>query len=239
MKFPTKLKSTMLITTFIGSLSFVLLTIIAMIFYPGGTFDNHSATRYIFLENYFSDLGRAQTFLGESNIISRVLFTVALTLVALSLILYFLVLPTFFTENKIAKWLVIIGSVNGIFAAIAYCLIGFLPYDIFGSPHTYAVYVAFSASILTTIVYTIAIFLEKGYPNGYAWVYVAFTIILAGYLFILFTGPAAGTDLGHSIQVVGQKVIVYTEVVSFGVQALGATFLLKKETSQSAISNEL
>ena len=218
---------------------FVLLTVIAMILYPGGTFDNHSATRYIFLENYFSDLGRAQTFLGESNIVSRVLFAVALTIVAISLILYFIVLPTFFTESKTAKWFVIIGTVNGIFSAIAYCLIGFLPYDIFGSPHTYAVYIAFSASILTTIVYTIAIFLEKGYPNGYAWVYVGFTVILAGYLFILFTGPAAGTDLGHSIQVVGQKVIVYTEVISFGIQALGATFLLKKETTQTIILNKV
>lgn len=228
MTFSPIIKKTFLSSTAIGSLLFIILTVIAMIIYPGGTFDNHNATRYIFLENFFSDLGRAETFLGESNIVSRVLFTVALSLVAISLVLYFITIPTFFTENKAAKWLIIIGSINGVFAAFAYALIGYLPYDIYGSAHTYAVYVAFSASILTTILFAISIFLEKKYPNLYAWVYVVFTLILAGYLFILYVGPQSGTDLGNAIQVAGQKIIVYTEIISFGIQAIGAVFLIKK-----------
>lgn len=236
MNFPTKVKEVFLLTAFSGCLLFLILTVIAMVVYPGGTSANPTATSYNFLENYFSDLGRAQTFLGESNIVSRVLFTIALTIVAISLALYFISLPTFFKENKVAKWLIIIGTINGVLAAIAYALIGFLPYDIFGSFHTYAVYTAFSASIFTTTIYIVGIFLEKSYPNIYAWIYVIFTLILAGYLFILFAGPSSGTDLGKLIQVVGQKVIVYTEVIFFGIQGIGAWFLIRK--SKAPVIND-
>ncbi len=132
--------------------------------------------------------------------------------------------------------MIIIGTINGLLTAIAYALIGFLPYDLFGDAHTYAVYTAFSASILTTTLYSVGIFLEKNYPNVYAWIYVVFTLILAGYLFILFVGPSSGTDIGKLIQVVGQKVIVYTEVIFFGIQGIGAWFLLKK--SKTPIIND-
>jgi len=199
-----------------------------MIVYPGGTFNDPTATSYNFLENYFSDLGRAQTFLGDSNIVSRILFASALAIVAISLMLYFITLPSFFKESKVAKWFIIIGSINGFLSAIAYALIGFLPYDIYGKLHTNMVYVAFSASLLTLIVYIVGIFLEKNYPNAYAWAYVFFTLVLVGYLYILFAGPSSGTDIGKLIQVVGQKVIVYTEIISFALQGLGAWFLLRK-----------
>ncbi|MHA1155996.1 MAG: hypothetical protein ACTSQK_07795 [Candidatus Heimdallarchaeota archaeon] len=228
MYFPTKTKKAFLLTTFIGSLLFLLLTIIAMIVYSGGTFNNPTSTSYNFLENYFSDLGRAETFLGDSNIVSRILFACALTIVAVSLVFYFITLPSFFKENKVAKWFIIIGSINGVLSAIAYALIGYLPYDIYGKLHTNMVYVAFSASLLTLIVYIVGIFLEKSYPNAYAWAYVIFTLVLVVYLYILFAGPSSGTDLGKLIQVVGQKVIVYTEIISFAIQGLGAWFLLRK-----------
>ncbi|MDQ2713331.1 MAG: hypothetical protein M3Z08_00285, partial [Chloroflexota bacterium] len=39
-------------------LLFLLLTVIAMLLYPGGTMANHHSQGYTFFLNFFSDLGR-------------------------------------------------------------------------------------------------------------------------------------------------------------------------------------
>lgn len=224
------IKST-LIFTIVGCIQFLILTSLAMIFYPGGTRDNYYEAKYNFLENFFSDLGRVETFLGESNIVSRSLFTAALTIVGLALIAYFIIFPFFITENKAAKWLSIIGSINGFVSGINYIGIGFAPYDIspeIGALHTNFVYIAFTSSILTILLYTIAIFLEKDYPNIYSWIYIIFGLILVGYLIILYAGPSTSTYAGLLVNVVGQKVIVYSEIIFFGIQAVGSILLLRK-----------
>ncbi|HUU77569.1 MAG TPA: DUF998 domain-containing protein [candidate division Zixibacteria bacterium] len=226
-----KLIKSTLIFTVIGCIQFLILTSLAMIFYPGGTRDNYYETKYNFLENFFSDLGRVETFLGESNIISHSLFTTALTIVGLALIAYFIIFPFFIKENKAAKWLSIIGSINGIVSGINYIGIGFAPYDIrpeIGALHTNFVYIAFTSSILTILLYTIAIFLEREYPNVYSWIFIIFGIILVGYLIILYAGPSTSNYTGLLINVVGQKIIIYSEIIFFGIQSVGSILLLKK-----------
>lgn len=232
-----KLITTMSIITIVGSVLFLLLSIIAMIIYPGGTKFNHYETRYIFLRNYFSDLGRTTTFLGESNLPTMILFAISLTIVGIALISYFSVIPFIFRENKKAFVLSLISSINGIICAVFYICIGYLPYDRYLSIHTNFVYAAFTGSLLTIILGMIAIFLYKDYSNLYAWFYFVFVLILIGYLIILYAGPSSSTDFGLSVQVVGQKVIVYTEVVSFAVQGIGTINYIRK--SKNALSTNI
>ncbi len=223
-----KLIRTMCIITIVGSGLFLLLTIIAMIVYPGGTKFNHYETRYIFLRNYFSDLGRSTTFLGESNLPTIILFATSLTIVGIALISYFAIIPLIFKENKKAFVLSLISSINGFICAVFYISIGFLPYDLYRSIHTNFVYIAFTGSLLTIFLGMLAIFLKKDYSNLYAWFYLVFLLILIGYLIILYAGPSSDTDFGLYIQVVGQKVIVYTEVISFAIQSFGTIKYLRK-----------
>ena len=206
----------------------MILTIIAMIIYPGGTKFNHYESRYVFLRNYFSDLGRSTTFLGESNLPTMILFTISLTFVGIALISYFSVIPLVFRENKKAFIFSLISSINGIICAVFYICIGYLPLDLYPSLHTNFVYIAFTGSLLTILLGMIAIFLQKDYPNFYAWFYLVFLLILIGYLIILYAGPSSSTDFGLSVQVVGQKVIVYTEVISFAIQSIGTINYVRK-----------
>jgi hypothetical protein len=46
----------------IAGMAFVLLTVAAMVLYPGGTMHNHAEPRYLFFRNPFSDLGRTHVF---------------------------------------------------------------------------------------------------------------------------------------------------------------------------------
>ncbi|MHA1356146.1 MAG: hypothetical protein ACTSXA_06295 [Candidatus Heimdallarchaeota archaeon] len=223
-----KLIKTMSIITIVGSGLFLIVTIIAMMIYPGGTKFNHYESRYVFLRNYFSDLGRTTTFLGESNLPTMILFATSLTIVGMALISYFSVIPLIFKENKKAFVLSLISSINGFVCAVFYIGIGYLPYDLYRTIHTNFVYIAFTGSLLTIFLGMLAIFLQKDYPNFYAWFYLVFLLILIGYLIILYAGPSSSTDFGLSVQVAGQKVIVYTEVISFAIQSIGTINYVRK-----------
>ena len=47
-----------------GIWQFFVLTIIAMLVYPGGTLHDATTDAYSFLNNFFSDLGRSRDFEG-------------------------------------------------------------------------------------------------------------------------------------------------------------------------------
>ena len=61
-------KSWAYILMIVGSIQFIILTFIAMIFYEGGTYIDSSTTGYLFWHNYFSDLGRTVAHSGISNV---------------------------------------------------------------------------------------------------------------------------------------------------------------------------
>ena len=67
----------------IGAIQFVVLTLLSMYFYDGGTLHQRDLRGYSFLLNYFSDLGRTVDFRGESNEPARTLFRIALSVLSL------------------------------------------------------------------------------------------------------------------------------------------------------------
>ena len=56
-----------------------------MLLYPGGAKFNHSATHYLFFENFISHLGREYTFSGSSNYFTSVLFKTGVYLIPRSI----------------------------------------------------------------------------------------------------------------------------------------------------------
>jgi hypothetical protein len=82
-----------------GCVQFIVLTTVAMFYYPGGTYTNHDAVGYSFWYNFFSDLGRRATFSGASNTVSHILFVTALCFAALVLAMAFAALPRLFTKR--------------------------------------------------------------------------------------------------------------------------------------------
>ena len=73
-------KKTAYVLIIFGNVQFIILTIIAMFFYKGGTYIDNSTQGYLFWYNYFSDLGRTVAHSGTQNMISWIIFTVALSL---------------------------------------------------------------------------------------------------------------------------------------------------------------
>lgn len=198
-----------------------------MLVYPGGNRADFTTDNYDFFSNFFSDLGRSESFLGGSNLASRTLFTTALTIIGISLIFYFIAIPFLFVrESKVVFSLIILGSVNGIINAIFYACIGFAPYDLYPDAHVLFVYIAFTSSIAVSIIFTIGFFINKTIPQYLGWIFVGYTILLIGYLILLYT-DTSGLENSMLIQVVGQKIIVYAEILTFLIQGIGGLLLVK------------
>ncbi|MHA1355023.1 MAG: hypothetical protein ACTSR1_07620 [Candidatus Heimdallarchaeota archaeon] len=79
-------------TTFIVITLFVL----GIFYYPGGSTIDENHIGFDFKYNSISDLGRIIALNGEPNLISRILFSIALTLTAFVIITFYLVAWSFF-----------------------------------------------------------------------------------------------------------------------------------------------
>ena len=114
----------------VGCVLFVVLTVLAMLFYPDGTVADPTASAYSFFANVLSELGMTETHPGQPNTVSRVLFTTALTLTGAGLAAFFLVFRQFFVGSRTGRVLSRMGSLSGAICGI--CLVGaaFTPLDV-------------------------------------------------------------------------------------------------------------
>ena len=203
-----------------GSLvGFLLLTFLAMLVYPGGTNTDPEASRYVFTENFFSDLGRVSTFKGGPNTASSVLFVTALFLAATGQTIY-LALKWETLANQ-TRWLTMIGCIFGSLTAIGQIGVAMTPWDILGKIHLNFVYLLFCSFLASVTFFTLAIFKTDHYPRQYGWFFIAFALLLTGYISLLFFGPKASTHAGLMIQATGQKIIVYAHAICLAVQLFG------------------
>lgn len=208
------------------AVTFFVFTVVAMLLYPGGTYFNPAASRYIFFENFFSDLGRTFAHDGQMNILAAALFFLALFLAGVGLILFFVVMPGVVQGPFINKVLSRLGSAAGIVAGLSFIGVAFTPADLYPAEHRDFVLRAFQSFFLAVLFYIPVIFLAPAYPNKYGFVFVAFAAILGGYVWLLFYGPDLTTIEGLVIQVAGQKLVVYAAIASVLIQAHGAEGVL-------------
>jgi hypothetical membrane protein len=211
-----------------GCVQFVVLTLVAMLLYPGGTIADPTARRYSFFHNFFSDLGRTHTPAGEPNTASFLLFTVALALVGAGLILFFVASLRFFSDSRPARLWSRLGCLFGIASGIGFIGVAFAPADRSLWIHAGFALLAFQAFLPAVLAFALAILGTKGYARRYALVYLAFAALLAGYVVLLRAGPSLGASHGLVVQAAGQKIIVYAGIGCVLVQAWGARRLAQR-----------
>ena len=217
-----KWKGRMLIGCMVGFALYALLNILAMVFYPGGTSVDSRRVGYSLVENYFSDLGMAATYAGESNAPSQWLFASALVLVGIVLIIFFLLLASYFTGSRLERYSSRIGSASGILAGLACMGIAATPWDLYLGMHLVFVSLLSFALLVVFISYSIAILGNRRYPHWYAWVFVSYGCVLAAYVALMVAGPDIDTPSGSRIMATGQKILIYSGMLCLFVQVLGA-----------------
>ena len=209
---------------------FVVLTLIAMLTYAGGTDDNHAARGYSFTHNFLSNLGMLTALSGEPNWVSAVLFFISLAAAGVCLVIFFILFQRFFQASRLQKVLSLIGSILGMLAGISFIGIACAPADIARPAHMQFVLWAFRLFPLAVLCYVPVMFMDKRYPKVYAWVFAVFCLMLIGYYLLITNGPSFDSPEGLVIQVVGQKVIAYMSILSIGIQSMGAYRYLGKSS---------
>jgi hypothetical membrane protein len=222
--------------TMFACAQFVILTAVAMLFYPGGTFANSATKGYSFFRNFFSDLGRTQTQSGASNTVSAILFLIALTLAGLGLALFFLAMPRLFRQARPARLLSRLGSAAGLVSGLAFVGVAWAPVNLIGWLHRLFVQVAFLAFFLAVLFYIGAMLRTPAYPRRYARVCGAFLLLLAVYLVLLFFGPALLSANGLVIHATGQKIIVYAALTAAFTLSDGARRLIAADAARGPTS---
>lgn len=205
-----------------ATIQWIILTIVAMMFYAGGTYTNPNSPGYDFFSNFNSDLGRTVAYSGRPNTISYVIFTIANSVFAVSLIPFFIAIYQFFKERGKEKWMALVGSIFGIFAGIGFLATVFTPWDLYFDLHIMFNSISFLAVLLLVIFYSFAIYLNEDYPNIYTYVQVIYTILVAIYLVVLFTGPSINTAEGLRVQATWQKVLLFAGIINILIQGYGA-----------------
>jgi len=226
-----KFRKIVTIGTIISSVLFIILTTFAMFLFPGGYSANevlYFTTSYQFHLNFFSDLGMLVTETFLPNLPSSILFGTATILVGITFILYSWTFPSYFDKKTPQRVWAILGTVFAIISSIGYIMIGFTPWDRFIGLHMVGVFTGFPVSTVFCAFFCIAIFLEKSYPNVYAWLFGIFTVCMVTYVIILFEGPSAATLNGRIFQVVAQKSIIYLMMILIFIQSIGTMQVLKK-----------
>ncbi len=204
---------------------FVVLTVIAMFLYPGGTFTDFNSRGYSFFQNFFSELGMVRTHNGGSKTVSLVLFVIAMIFSGSGMMTFFAVFPQFFRSSFATRTLSLIGSALGILSGVCFIGVAAAPADVNLSLHGDFVIWAFRLFPAAVLCYIIVMFQEKVFPRGYAWELVIFLFLLIGYILLLEYGPKIGTYGGMVVQAVGQKIIVYASILSVMIQCWGASHL--------------
>jgi hypothetical protein len=214
----------------IGCAVFVVLTLIAMLTYAGGTFDNSAAKGYSFTKNFLSNLGMVTALSGKPNWVSAVLFFISLGTAGACLVIFFILFLRFFQSTRLQRIFSMTGSTLGVLAGISFIGIAFSPADLVRPMHVQFVMWAFRLFPLAVLCYVPVMFLNHHYPKPYAWVFTVFCLMLIGYYLLLTNGPSFTSPEGLVIQVVGQKVISYASIISIFFQSLGAYRFLGKSS---------
>ncbi len=185
---------------------YVIFIALAMLLYTGGIETDPLRVKYTFLGNSLSDLGIITGYNGFSNLYSMVLFTIGTAMFGASFIPFNIAFPTVFKENKVSKILAIIASVFGYFAAAGMILIACTPHnysELFNMLHMVGVYTAYASIFVSSVLYTIAIFLSKSVKNVYGIITAIFCFLFLSTLIVGLMG--LGGDASNLIAQIGQK----------------------------------
>jgi hypothetical membrane protein len=215
------------------------LFILAIYFYPGGTVENPSNPGFDFLYNTMSDLGQKIAHNGEVNTLSRALCTSAMFAIGIVVTTYFTIAPSFFQKRKSTKWFSIIGTVLGLIQVVLYLTMALTPVDVNTIAHNRLIYSSPAFLYSAILLYTILHFLDKDYPKINRFSFLTMSIVAVLLTITVIIGSILGEPLFTLSRRAGHTVFNFIVVILYGLQPIGAYFIVKKNSiEKKAINNQ-
>jgi hypothetical protein len=204
----------------------ILLFGLAVLYFPGGP----NPDGFSFWGNTMSDLGKIIANNGEDNTISRILYSIALTLLSCFILVYYSVIWTYFQDKKSTKWLSIIGTAIGILQSIWYLGLTFTPDDTMHSTHLIFIYGASAFLVAAIVIYDITYFLKRDFTKLNTYSYLAMFIIAFIFMLSVAIAPIFGSEIGMLPRRAGHTLFIFIECLVYGLQGIGAYHYTKKQS---------
>lgn len=190
----------------IAAIQFFLLVGLAMVAYAGGTYWDPETSRYELTHNFLSDLGMTHAWSGRPSYASSALFFVALSTVGIALVLFAPGWRHFAYARGRATFAGRASAALGTASGLAFVGVACTPFDLALMWHNGFVLAAFGLLLGYVIALTIVMANNGASPLQNA-LNVAYVVLVIGYVALIFFGPRLSTPAGHSVQVIGQKII--------------------------------
>lgn len=215
---------------FFSCILFLVSTAIGMLYFPGGTMLDHNTKGYSFFNNFFSELGRWKTLLGESKWISFFAFEIALLFHAFAMFyfnIYFLKETKSIRLNQTAHF---IALISGSLFPFLLAGIALTPCDLYLSYHMKFVYSGFGMLIPLSFAYTILIREHHLLPNKYGNMMLVIVFAIGFYILLMLFGPSPKQV--NYVQQTAQKIIVYSMIFTLLYLSIGCLKYLHIPTEE-------
>lgn len=200
---------------------------LAIIFYKGGTMNDPSSLGYSFTHNFFSDLGRYK----PENMISLVLFALALGICGIIFNIYFYYFLKLFPQKNIYHQMAKIGCVAGMLGGLCFIAVGLTPTNTIVGPHIFFANWAFRLFLIASLLLSIALYRDDRFNRLYFIGYSLFALLIFIYVLILELAPSPSeSDFALMFNVVSQKAIVLVFIFSVFFQTFGNLKIISNKT---------
>jgi len=195
-----------------GHGGFILFSTMAMICFRGGSEYDPQALSYNFFTNYFSDLGYVQTYSGESNTISLILFAIAMCIIGITCIPFMFTFYRQFPIKTLERYIALLGGIIGIVSGLGYIGVGFTPMDQVEILHDLMTSIAFGGNMGAALFFAIAIFRSRIIPHKYGFLLLGVVLIISVFSVLQISLYGIETPFVRTLTATGQKVIVYLQL---------------------------
>jgi len=200
---------------------FIVLNIITILSYPGGTYIDHTTVGYSFTRNFLSDLGRTFSFSEEINFLSSQLFNMSLILAGMIFVSFYIYVRKVFSTDNL-RTLAFIGSFFGVLGGFSLAGVGLTPANLYLDLHIICATWLFRFFFIASLCYSIVIFRHYKFENKYAIGYLLFALSILIYIIISELGPDPKVDqFALTVQVVSQKLILLILMAAIYIQTIG------------------
>lgn len=204
--------------------TFLILTTLAMAFYPGGTALDPNSLGYHFWINFFSDLGRTVARNNAPNPVAAPLFKAALSAAGVALAIFHLGLARALWRSAgkralLADCAIILMGASGLIAGACFVGVALNPSNLRPELHLSSVIWAFRFFLLASIVSGLIVRKRPAFPRALIWLVSVFAVLLFAYVLLIWRGPSTETETGLAIQATSQKLIVYAAVACVAAQS--------------------
>ena len=209
---------------------FVIATAIAIALYPGGTYPDRSVRGYSFFGNFLSDLGMLVAWGGGANHAGATVFISSELLLILGLVLFFTALVRVYSPGT-PRRLAVAAAIVGLACCVAFVGAALLPADLFLAAHITAAIIAFRASMIAFILFTIATIKDRRFGQIATVAWTVLTLVMIAYVGVIEWGPRPRTTFGLTFQVTAQKIVVTVLLAVLALQSREAERIALMESA--------